>query len=448
MQLQPRQLVLLAFIFFVILAILVSWKAIDNPFFYDDLHLIRAFTPEELRSAFVGNWDVDGIESRGYRPLTTLFNHLRYFFFGEDVIAHRVFQAALFAFYLTLLCWVAYKFGMSWGFGLVAASLILVARYNIPHLVWVTDGTRLLQAVLFILSLTCLITAIDRSQIGFYSLSVLLSVINLFVREDSIAAILVIILLGYLYAGRTVDKGKSTWKMHVYLAACLLAGSIYFGLRTVFVPQPEPLQPIFPQALLTIAELGYGLTGITSFDAFSRFFLISWPFILLFIIFVSYFKVSRVSLIWLFCTVISLTVLAISGYTRPNLLFFPLTFFCLFLGAQLEMIFFHLNGGKPMAALLLVWLFTGSLYFRFFALESLHPQSVTWNQANASFVYGEFAAAATIPVQRYEDIRARLESVGVNSWEDAQDLETVANGRHRPNDRGEIFLPYIHIFTP
>src|SRR5688500_3321733 len=90
----------------------VAHRSINTQWFYDDLHLIRTYTPQELLSTWSGTWDVDHIETPGYRPLTTLFNHTRALLLGENVLLHRLLIITLFAACLIVLSLIATRFGI------------------------------------------------------------------------------------------------------------------------------------------------------------------------------------------------------------------------------------------------------------------------------------------------------------------------------------------------
>src|SRR5688572_19621486 len=104
-QLPDKPLLRLALLFVTTLmaALLVAWPTRTYPWYWDDYHLIRAFSPEELSRVFRGPWDVDGIESASYRPLWVVANHVRAWLFGEHILMHRLFLLAVLALFTTLL---------------------------------------------------------------------------------------------------------------------------------------------------------------------------------------------------------------------------------------------------------------------------------------------------------------------------------------------------------
>jgi hypothetical protein len=111
---------------------------LDWPMVYDDLHLIRRLEPRQLAAAWTGSWDPDGVETPGYRPLSTLFNHARGVAFGESMRAHRLFAALLLAAYAALLARLAERLGLAPRLATAAAVLFLVSRSTVFHHVWLT----------------------------------------------------------------------------------------------------------------------------------------------------------------------------------------------------------------------------------------------------------------------------------------------------------------------
>jgi hypothetical protein len=93
------------------MAISARWSSL--PRFWADLHLVREYSSAQLHEVWVGNWDVDGIETPGYQPLSTLFNHSRAIGFREAVQVQRIVVIVLFAAFLASLSLLAKRVGLS-----------------------------------------------------------------------------------------------------------------------------------------------------------------------------------------------------------------------------------------------------------------------------------------------------------------------------------------------
>jgi hypothetical protein len=110
------------------LGLAVGWDSLDYSWNWDDLHLIRDYRAAELWGALVGPWDPDGIETAGWRPLTTLFNGGTYVLFGDVQSAHRLFRLGLFAAALTLLTNLVVRLGAAFLFALIGSTFAMAAK--------------------------------------------------------------------------------------------------------------------------------------------------------------------------------------------------------------------------------------------------------------------------------------------------------------------------------
>src|SRR3989442_6249562 len=132
---------LITFVALLVLGLALARPGLSAPLIWDDLHLIRAYSADELAATWHGSWDPDGEETPGLRPLTTAFNHLRFALLGESVAAQRVLLIALLALDLTLLYLLARElFGASPAIGLAAGVLGLTHASTVGSYLWIADG--------------------------------------------------------------------------------------------------------------------------------------------------------------------------------------------------------------------------------------------------------------------------------------------------------------------
>jgi hypothetical protein len=79
------------------------------------------------------------------------------------VAGHRLFIVFLYAVYLTAMCRIATTvLDLSWKYAFVAGVLIMTARHNVYHYVWITEGMHLLKACLFVFSVIFLLRWLKR----------------------------------------------------------------------------------------------------------------------------------------------------------------------------------------------------------------------------------------------------------------------------------------------
>src|SRR3984893_1793007 len=153
---------LLMFVAFFLVGAAISYRSLSYPWFSDDLHIVRVFSGSELRQVFTGNWDPDGIETSGYRPATILFNHARAAILDESVLAHRLFQIALVAAYLSILALIAMELRMGLGAATFAGIFVLCTKNNWWNLVWIADGIHAFVGLPLILSAYLILSAMKR----------------------------------------------------------------------------------------------------------------------------------------------------------------------------------------------------------------------------------------------------------------------------------------------
>ncbi|MDO8679544.1 MAG: hypothetical protein Q7R30_13395 [Acidobacteriota bacterium] len=141
------------FVIFAAVGVIVAWPSLHYSWYTDDLHLVREFSRQELLLAWHHTWDLDDIETVGYRPLTVWFNHARAALFGEEMAGHRLFTIALFAAYFVLIARVGRRFGLTPTATTLAGVMMLCAKYSCYHFIWMTDAAHLAQGILLALAL-------------------------------------------------------------------------------------------------------------------------------------------------------------------------------------------------------------------------------------------------------------------------------------------------------
>ncbi len=258
---------LATFCLFAMLNLALAWQALAYPMVFDDLHLIREFSTQEILSSFHHNYDTDGQENAGLRPFMVLYNHARYEMFHENVVAHRIFLVLLFALYITAVCWIARQFSLRWAWAVLAGVLLLGAKYSVNHYVWLTDGIHLFQGLLFCAAAISLIYAVRSRRWWLYALSAVFTLIGVLTREDTLATVPVLVVLGYVYARYT---RQLRWPYLISYAACLgTVSAAFLVMRATFVPEAQH-PALYVSGLFYHALLTPNFMGITSFDLLTQ----------------------------------------------------------------------------------------------------------------------------------------------------------------------------------
>ena len=447
---------------------------------WDDLHLIREYSPQELQSTWSGNWDPSNTETAGFRPLSTYFNGLRYALFGENVALHRVFLITLFALFLTLMVWIAEIYGLSRDIGILAMSLVYASKYNSFNYVWITDGFHLLQALFFVFSLLALLyglrminsippysawqipshdTKFMWQGVGMLLLSIVLAGLGLLTREDSLNYVLALPLLGAYYSRDYFLRG--TKRVYTALRTPLLPLLLY-SLVLVFtlvgwwiyratVLGETSLSRFSVSGWVQHFYLSFFPHGLTSFDLLSRGFIVGWFCVLLLLLIYAVVQKKRLPnsiLLWLICAFLAASPGAV--VTRNNLLLIPITFAMLALGAFIDSI---KQPDQTFIRYALIASLLGAIYISWTASQTYHPFSIETIAVNSRTIYAPESPSLAIPDERRLAIQAQLALVGINGPADIERIPELAEaairaGRYTPADIGEPFvsrLPSLYV---
>jgi hypothetical protein len=443
----------LLFLFFAATGLVLSWNSLGYPWFWDDFHLVRPFSPGELGLGLHGNWDPDFQETSGYRPLTLLFNHARASLFGESVVAHRAFDITLVAAYLSALGVVAHRLGARSRQVVLAGVIALVSAHSWTDLLWIADANHALGGLLFVLSSLMLIAAVESQKRRMLVVSLVLAGLALLVREDSLAVYPLIIALGLAWVAREYWLFHATWLatigrirmiavdglvLLVMAAVLLVARKILVPtasldvnplrwLRQVyflFVPMDHAFDPIFP--LLGLA--------LTLFAVLVSARLSRW-------------EARLRAWFWLGCAVLAASSGLVVG--RTNTLFLPTGFFALFLATVFEE-----WAATSRSTLLVSWgllavLIGGAAGVNVLAQEAMNPRSTDALQTMGAYVWGPLRTA-TMPAERRGFIEAQLREAGISSHRDMLRAidDAQQHGRDRPNADNAPFVPRIRFLNP
>jgi hypothetical protein len=432
---------------FAALGLWLAWPSLRWPMVYDDLHLIRSFTSAEMRSAWNGSWDPDGIETPGFRPLSLLFNHLRHALLGEDVVAHRVFLIGLLSLSLALLVRLAQRLGLPRAWALLAAGIVLTSRYTVYHYIWLTSGNRLVQLLLALVVTLLLRRAIERGERAALVASIGGVLLLLLLREDSIALAAVSLLLA-APASASAALGRSRPRA-AFAAALVVLAALLFGYRGVVVPAAT-------KPGLNLRDWIDGLIGAANpmgqagFDAASTFLIGSWNIGAVALLALLAARPKQVSAaragLWLGAAGLAATPCL--TLRRQDLYFFPMIFLVFAVASAAA----GLARALPAARLFVVvfglaW--AGGAYTSRVFAENYHPMSSTALWLNGRFVYGPYADRATIPESRRSAVRRRLAALGIHRWGSLRlrlrELvhEALAAKRRRPVEDGAVFVPLL-----
>lgn len=413
------------FLCFLVVGLLLTRPNLNSPFFWDDLHLVRVYSPEQLVSVWTGTWDTDHIETPGFRPLTAYFNHLRALAFGESVADHRAFLVVLFALYLTMAGFLARQFFVaSFWQVLLAGLLTLFHIASVYHYFWISDGVHLLSGILVMGALISFLKCLSSGHWAWLLASLSCIALALLTREDA----LIIYPLLLWFAGahlwlqdRSLGANALPKAALVgFAAAALIVLGAYWYVRAAAIHNAAQLR-------IDLGALLWGITQTiqnagsrqTLAVAWPRFELIIsswevWLCILLIVSLVSLKRGSRVIvLIWSGAVIIA--ALPVMLAPRANVLLLPVTFWGLLVAHVLAQ-FWRQSPAvarRVFASGMIFFALVVPAYASLAFQQEMRPNNLAMMCRNATLLYG-LSGPVTIPPARRVSVQEQLTTFGIS----------------------------------
>jgi hypothetical protein len=185
----------------------VYLPVVDIGLYWDDYHLVRPWTPIELRRVWYGSWDPTGIEALFFRPLTAWLYAARFELFGLNTWAMHAASLAGHA----LCAWLVGIFLQRERAGTATAvlgTLIYAAHPSLPYAQtsWLTNQMHLAGSLVFIAALLCA----QRSTVQGWAGVGLCAIAAFLIKEDGamlVPAIAAVTLLRRWLLGQALPRG-------------------------------------------------------------------------------------------------------------------------------------------------------------------------------------------------------------------------------------------------
>jgi hypothetical protein len=431
---------------FLVVGLLRVAPSLHWPMVYDDLHLVRTFTAEEIAASWRGGWDPDGVETPGFRPGSLLFNHLRARAFGESVAAHRVFLIVLYGAFVALLVPLAGRFGAGPGTVVLAGLLMLAARHEVYGYVWITDGNHMLQGLAFAGGALLLIRGLEgRRWLLAPSLACLAA--GLLVREDTVAIVPAVLLLAL--ADRRWRRLDVPAVFFPYAALLALLCVALFAYRAMVVPEAPSPGFDLRGVVVAVARV-LNPAGIEAAGPGTRVLMLAgWAAAVVLAAALARWRKDvdwRGPALWLALAVIACAPAL--NVQRDDLLFFPGTFLALAYAAAAAALAHRGGAARGVAIAAFATLVVASAGIGVVFGENFHPDSTRALWWNMQMLHGDFRQA-TIPAARRAEVVARLERHGIRAGQHPRErvrqlaAEAKAAGRRRPSASGVPFVPLL-----
>jgi hypothetical protein len=443
------------FLFFFAAALVFGRFSLSSPYIGDDLHLIRVYSTDELKGVWVGTWDPDRIETPGFRPFTTYFDHFLALAFGSSAIGQRAFLLGLFAMLLTLVGIVARSlFGTSYRMILLGGLLGLLHMANVPHYSWIADGVHLAMGLFVFGAIGFALKFVygGGGQAWWLLASGLCVIGALLVREDALVVYpLLVLFVGAAFFARRVSSRRTWPGLLLYglsLSAVLLA---WWYWRRWAVPEAVSPGLSWRGWLWSVEQSALLVGDATRLVLYwNRWLSVIelWKLCLGALGVIGLFLVDRKTQMEAGFWLLTVWIAALPGLTlaRINLLLLPTIFFS-FAVATVLLSFSRCSVFAYLCAIAIAFFALGAAASGSYLLQRERvPANIDYLCGSPEWLYGKFAHA-TIPTERREEVKRHLEAVGIYSLADRDRViplliaDAKKHGRYAPKMDGSPFIP-------
>jgi hypothetical protein len=408
------------------------------PFFWDDYHLVRNYSAQELLSSFHGEIDPDHIETRALRPGQALILHSQGVLFGENVTLQRVAMCALLALFVFALGQFLRAVGLGMRHLVIVLSLVVASRVYAAIVLWPTLSSLILCYLCMIATAAFFLRWVRNRSVADLILCLCFSTAAIFTREEAYTLPVVLPIIFWLSASDASTRYRPVRVLIAVLGIAVVNGT-HFCLRHFLVPDAPPID-VSIQGLKGMtrsaasALLPGGLVATAHWDVMLRL----WWVVFLLLLTTALFLWGRTSTRLRFLGAGALGVLLCApslGNARPfgNLL--PTVAFMTAIALAVVEVAGQVSRRTRMDQLWLrgatymflalgvfVGVLAGGMRSRSVA-EAMRPNCAMRVVRDGRFLFDMFPVKATIPAERREKGLARLGQLGIHSAADVREIE-------------------------
>lgn len=230
-----------------LLTVLLYGVTVGYGFHYDDYHFVHPYRTAEVLASFHGPWDVSGIETAYYRPLTICLYALRFAALGLDAHAAHVLSLIMFALAASLFAWFVMQICGSRAAGPIAAAAFVV-HPGMPYsaVAWVTNQMHL--AGMIVVFASALWWFHVRRRTAWWWMPLLLGQAAAFlIKEDGIMLIPALVVL-HVLRKRLVERELPPLPWTFLVAAAIAGGGLLLLRSSALHRVPSHHLPSFDQA--------------------------------------------------------------------------------------------------------------------------------------------------------------------------------------------------------
>jgi hypothetical protein len=224
------------YLYLLVLFILWYWflgqKFINEPFIWDDLHLIRTYSIDELISVWSGSWDPDGLETPSFRPIATLLYHTQGTIFGENVQIQKIFVFLLFYLLFILIVKLLSKLNFDKIEIFLISTLLIFSKIFTTLTSWMTMSHLIFCYILLFLCLINYLNWLEKNRIINIFFAFLFGIGSILTREEVYYIPALIFLTGLYFSEFTK---KNIIKIFFTSLFFFILVVIHYYLRGIFI---------------------------------------------------------------------------------------------------------------------------------------------------------------------------------------------------------------------
>lgn len=219
------------FVLFAFWYFLLGQKFIEEPFIWDDMHLIREYSREELLSVWYGSWDPDGIDTPSYRPIATLLYHAQGSLFGENVIIQKIFIFSLLYILMVLIIRLLEKLNFDKVEIFLITTLLIFSKIFTTLASWMTMSHLIFCYLLLFSCLINFLNWLERNKSIYLFFVFLFGISSILTREEVYFIPALIFFIGLYFTKFTKKNFVKIFSISCSFFALII---IHYYLRSIF----------------------------------------------------------------------------------------------------------------------------------------------------------------------------------------------------------------------
>lgn len=445
-------IVLVSVIPFLIWYLLLGYKIINQPYIWDDLHLIRSFSWAEIINSWKGNWDSDGVETPSYRPIAILFYNFIGSIFEENYVFLRVFTFLLMIGLIIETNLILYKLGFGKKQILIFSLLIIFTKIYTTLLSWLTLSALIFCYVLALLSIIFFIDWLEKKNNKYLLLSIFFGFLCVFTRET------MYVLPGIIYLILIYRQKKIFFNIKknlIIISPFLIIVLVHLFLRKLFIAEASNFDFNFGNIKFGGEEISLG-NFIKTFKAswlpmglwtMKKFYILqtisffSWVLSIMIATFLclKYINLTKITtvnfivffLILIFLNLPSIVIARPFGIMLPSLVVFIFIAFLINNLINIKNFYSHNKILKLICNTTIFLIILSNIcggYFRSNEhIKAMNVYSTRIIYFDAMSIYDESFKHIKIEKIEYDKKIKHLKNLNINNWNDVENLDKNTN---------------------